>query len=69
MKTLLHAATKRLTDIAKTRGEISFTPAKKKAKSKPDTNAPDGLDNQTVETTSAAAGPVLANTGLSTAAA
>ena len=53
MKTLLRIAIKRLTEIAKARNEV---------------NAPAEMDTQTVEATSAAADPVLANTGFSTAA-
>ena len=76
MKTLLRIATKRLTDIAKGRSENAGKKAKGVTKVSmadmtgvpANANAPDGLDNQTVEATSAAADPVLANTGFSTAA-
>ena len=73
MKTLLRVATKRLTEIAKGRGENAGKKAKgvtsdaKGATS--DANAPAEVDSRPVEAASAAADPVLADTGLSTATA
>lgn len=76
MKTLLRVATTRLTEIAKGRSENAGKKAKGATKiSTADTtglpanaNAPAEVDSQPVEAASAAADPVLADTGLATAA-